>query len=259
MPARRKRSSAGSKRAWRSSSGGKRWTLNYEEVVPKVAVAVIERLGLDYANIDINFIYDIVEEIVRGIAESRATKPSIKSLINNIIRNKLLFMKAVATKLIDKDELSVNQLEFIIAYTPEIAGRAAPKLYKAAKKAGADHIIESLRSLWLKYGRPTPFTCPRCGFRALTPDLVCMVCEAEIDEIEFKENIRFKELLREFVEESPASASMALSAGFVLYDGEKLYAPSARPMLEGKLVMTLYLTTKEKEIIYNLIENKIKG
>ncbi len=253
------KNSSSQKRGRSSSSRRKTWKLDYDEIIPQIGREVIERLGLDYIGVDIDFIRDILEEIVAGIAESRSTKPSIESLINNIIRNKRMFYKAVAAKLILKENLTVEQLEFILDKAPELAGRAAPRLYRIAKDLGADHVIDGLRALWFQYGKPTPFTCPRCGFMALTPELVCMVCGEEVSEEEFKESIRFRELLKTLVEESPSSAYEILSAGFVLYDGVRLGPPRSRALLSGTPLIGLYSYSGEKRLVAEIASRRISG
>lgn len=256
MPRRRKRqkgqqqSTSKTSRRRRSSSSRKKWTLDMDTVVPQVASAVIERLGLDYAGIRVDDIRDIVEDIVRGIAESRSTKPSVETLIKKIVKNPLPFKKAVAAKLVTRESLSGEQVEFIVATAPEIAGRAAPRLYREARRLGLEHIVDSLRYLWLRYGRPTPFECPRCGFKALTPELSCMVCGARVDEEEFKSHIGFEMLLREMAETRPSEALEAADSGFVLYDGEKLLPPSRRA--QTPLLIELYLTSRERSLLRSL-------
>jgi len=259
VPRRRgtKRGSGGSSR--RQSTKKKSWKLDMDTVVPEVGKQVIEQLGLDYIGIGVDDIRDILEDIIQGIAESRSTKPSIESLVKNIVRNKLLFYKSIATKLIFKDNLTLEQLEFIVSYAPEAAGRAAPKLYHVAREIGADHIVEALRALWARYGKPTPFTCPRCGFRALGPDLRCMVCGAEVTEEEIKKLIDFNKIITIIAKNNPVAAFEIVSAGFALYDGETVRPPSARPLLSGRPVIELYLTRSEKEEIERIARNRIEG
>ncbi|MCE4628300.1 MAG: hypothetical protein F7C34_04030 [Desulfurococcales archaeon] len=251
----------GASRRSRSASGSRsrKWKLDMDKVVGEVGREVIERLGLDYLGIDIDFIRDILEEIIAGIAESRSTKPSIESLVKNIVRNKDLFYKAIAAKLATKENLTVEQLEFIVSYAPEVAGRAAPQLFRIARELGADHIISALRFLWSKYGRPTPFTCPRCGFRALTPDLKCLVCGAEVSEEEFKRSIGFESLLEDLARSSPASAMEILSAGLALYDGERLYPPSSRALLSGRPIIEIYLGSHERKILESILRQRVRG
>ncbi|MCE4628508.1 MAG: hypothetical protein F7C34_05125 [Desulfurococcales archaeon] len=254
---RRTRKAGSTRKSRGSTSRRKKWSLDMDTVVPEVARRVIERLGLDYAGVSVEDIRDLIEEIVQAIAENRATKPSIDSLVRNIVRNGPALKKAVAAILAQREDLTGEQIDFIIASAPEVAGRVAPRLYTIARKKGMDHVVDALRTLWVTYGRPTPFTCPRCGFRALTPDLTCMVCGASVDEYEFKESIGFEDLLEEMARERPSDALQAAEAGFVLYDGNQLLPPSAR--VPGKPYMELYLTGREREILRRAATRAVRG
>ena len=252
---RAKKSRATTKKS-RGSSSRRKWSLDMDTVVPEVARRVIERLGLDYAGVSVEDIRDLIEEIVQAIAENRATKPSIDSLVKNIVRNGPALRKAVAAILAQREDLTSEQIDFIIANAPEVAGRAAPRLYALARRKGLGHVIDALRVLWVTYGRPTPFTCPRCGFRALTPDLTCMVCGASVSESELKDSIDFERLLEEMALERPSDALQAAEAGFVLYDGNQLLPPSAR--VPGKPYIELYLTRSERELLRRAATRAVK-
>ncbi len=219
---------------------------------------LVERLGLDYAGIKPEFIQDIVEQIVQGIAESRATKPSLESLYKNIYRNRNMFLKAIASKLVLEENLTLEQLEFILAYAPEIAGKMSPKLYKDALKLNADHIIDSLRTLWIRYGKPTPVECPYCGFRAVLPDLTCGVCGRIIDEKDLKSHIKFDELLKVFAESSPLIiVQEVLSSNIAIFDGHKILPPSQKP---HGFYIEFYLSHREKELLEKIVkERRMKG
>ena len=148
-----------------------------------------------------------------------------------------------------------SQLEFIVANAPEVAGKAAPLLYQRAIEIGAYHIVESLRHLWVMHGNPTPISCPRCGFRAVTPNLTCMVCGAVLDEREVKDSIGFKELLRDFAERAdPRLVEEVLRAGFVLVNHE-INPPSLRSAL--RFYVELYLSRDEKDILKSIVEKRL--
>ncbi len=235
----------------------KRFKLDVKAVSKDVAEEVVKRLGLDLVGISVDDILDIVENIVSGIAESRATKPSTESIIKRILASKDNFRKAVAVRLFElkQDDLSLEQLEFIVSYAPELAGRAAPILYKVAKKYNAEYIVSSLQVLWNKYGRRTPLKCPRCGFYAVTPDLTCMVCGAVLSEEEVKRSINFKDRLREFAKEAPTPLLREVyQAGFIVLN-DKIHPPSMAPRAGFRV--EIHLTSDEKVILAN--ELKARG
>ncbi|GAB6147873.1 hypothetical protein JCM10135_04140 [Stetteria hydrogenophila] len=226
-----------------------------ESLARAAAQELAARLGLENV-IQQDKLVEIVRDIVVSIAESRATKPSLESIIKNIMASEQVFLKAIASRLIeDVDSLSLEQLEFIVNNAPEIAGRAAPLLYQRAAALGAQHVIDSLRHYWLIYGNPTPITCPRCGFRAVTPNLTCMVCGAVLDEQEVKEAIGFKSMLKEFAEHAdPKLVEEVLRAGFVLVNHE-VNPPSMRHSLD--FYVELYLTREEKELVRSIIRRRV--
>jgi hypothetical protein len=181
-------------------------------------------------------------------AVARSTKPSAESIVKRILAARHGFLKSVAARLLEKAEnLNVDQLEFILAHAPDLAGRAAPLLYEVASRLGADHIIDALRGLWLQYGRPTPLRCPRCGFNAVAPDLTCIVCQSRLDESEVKEAMGFREALRRFaLTADPGLVREAAEAGFVLVNHE-IHPPSVRPLLG--FYVELSLSRGEREIL----------
>ncbi len=227
-------------------------SFDYETAVEVVTRGVVERLGLDYLNLSVQELKDIIEPIIIGIVESRKTKPSMESLIKRIVNNKRLLYKAIAAKLLDKEELTLEQLEFIIANAPELAGRAAPLLYRVAVGHNADYLIDSLRYLWMKYGKPTRIRCPYCGFYSVTPDLHCMICGREVDENDLKTSINFTNILIETVKQYDRSLiEEILRAGFVIYDGG-IYPPSMKPLHREGII--LFLSSREKKLLESLLE-----
>jgi len=224
----------------------------------EVAAIVAERLGLDYYGLTPDDVRDIVADIVQGIAANRATKPSIESLVKNILRNKDAFLKAVAAMLLERDKpLTLEQLELIVSHAPQLAGRAAPRLYREAVRLGADHVVEALRGLWRLYGRPTPIRCPRCGFHSVTPDLTCMVCGASLGEEEVKEAIGFREMLALFARSAhPHLIREALRAGYVVVDSEVKPPSLRRP---GEFAVELYLTREERRLLEEELKRREDG
>ena len=247
-------SGTASKRS-RRSRGRKRFTLDVAAVSKEVASEVIKRLGLDLIGVSADDIIDIVEDIVSGIAESRSTKPSVDSLVKRILASKDQFKKAVAARLLERkgEELNLEQLEFVVANAPELAGRSAPILYRVAKRLKAEHIILALQTLWNKYGLRTPIRCPRCGFYAVTPDLTCMVCGASLEEEEIKKSISFRERLESFLQRAPTPLVREIyQAGFVLLDDE-IHPPSMPP---SGFKVEVHLNREERLLVKKFLEER---
>lgn len=240
----------------RKPSSARRLSEGEVEVLARdVAKELASRLGLEDV-IDKDKLIEIVKDIINSISESRSTKPSLDSIIKRVLASSQVFLKAVAARLVEEAySLNQSQLEFIIVNAPEVAGRAAPLLYQRAVEVGAHHVIESLRHLWNMYGNPTPITCPRCGFRAVKPNLTCMICGAMLDEREVKDSIGFNELLRDFAERAdPRLVEEVLRAGFVLVNHE-VNPPSLRSAL--RFYVELYLSRDEKEVLKSIIEKRL--
>ncbi len=234
----------------------KKFRLDIPSVSKEIAAEVVKRLGLDLMGIKPEDLIDIIENIVEGIVENRSTKPSTESLLKRILAGRDHVKKAVAAKLLEKrgEDLSLEQLEFIISSAPELAGRAAPLLYRLAKKYNADHLIIALQSLWNKYGRRTPIRCPRCGFYAVTPDLTCMICGASLSEEEIKQSIDFINRLKRYLESAPISLIREIyQAGFVVLNNE-IHAPSTAP--HSGFRVELYLDRKERELVKNILKER---
>ena len=220
------------------------------EVIPEV----VNRLGLDYLGLTERELRDVIEPIISSIAEARSTKPSVESLVKRIVAGKQMLFKALAARLLEREELNMEQLEFIISYAPDIAGRAAPKLYRIAARIGADHIIDALRTLWEQYGKPTRVECPYCGFRSVTPNLECIVCGRAVEERDLKEKIGFRRLLERFAEEAdPVLVEEAARTGLVLYDGD-VKPPSLRA--SSPLAVELFLTKSERDLLKSILSRR---
>ncbi len=253
MPQRKRKKEKDKKdKAKRPKKGRKkRFKLDVEAVSKEIGEEIVRRLGLDLIEITANDILDIIENIVSEIAENRVTKPSNKSIIKRILASKDNFRKAVAVRLFElkQENLTLEQLEFIVSYAPELAGKATPVLYKIAKKYNAEYVISSLQTLWNKYGKRTPLRCPRCGFYSVTPDLTCMVCGAILDEEEIRKSINLIEKLREFSRHAPTPLLREIyQAGFVILNDE-IHPPSTAPRKGFRV--ELHLKPNERVIIIN--------
>ncbi len=226
------------RRSWKDS-------FDVDHVAGEILGEVAARLGVEGV-VDPAVLKDILSEFIAALVESRSSKPTMESIVKRIVAAREGILKALAARLLEEPEkLDREQLEFIVANAPELAGRAAPALYEVALRLGADDVIDALRSLWLQYGRPTPIKCPRCGFHAVAPDLSCIVCGAQLSEEEVKRSIGFDALLEEFAERADVRlVEEAASAGYVLVDGE-VHAPSERPLLQ--YYVELYLSREERE------------
>ncbi len=214
------------RRGRRGSKGGiSREAL--DSLYKAVATRVYSELGLDYVGLGEGEFKDVLEPIVHDIA-SNLSRPTEESISKKILAQRNLFLKALATRLLEQPErLDSVRLEFIIHHAPDAAGKAAQALYEAAKRLGREDLAEALRALWEQYGKPTAARCPRCGFKSITPDLSCTICGATINEEEFKRSVDLDRMLDEWASSAPPElVREAATASIVYYDDGFIKAPS---------------------------------
>ena len=197
----------------------------------------------------------LLEDIAMSIAEEYSSRPSPDSVAKRALAQRDSLLKAVAARLSEKGErLSLEELEFIVQYSPEIAGKAAPLLYQVARSYRADHLIPALRDLWSLHGKPTKAECPRCGFKALTPDYACIICGASVSEGEFKRYIGFERLLKTWAYRAPLQLlEEALRAGYVYYEDGEIKAPSEPG---SRLRLQVFLSRAERSILEKAMNEK---
>ena len=212
---------------------------------------IASRLGLDLLGLSREQLIEALRPVMEGLLEQYSSRPSKDAIISRLIATSKHVYMFVSAYLLEKfDKLTPEQLEFVASYGEGIAAKYMPRLYREAKRLGREDLIPLLRAVWEKYGSPTPIACPYCGFRAVTPDLVCMICGRELSEKEIKEAIDFREKLMEFVElYSPRDVEEAVEKGYVVV-GESIKPPSMRPE-RGEVI--LHLSRDERNLLKSLL------
>jgi len=215
---------------------------------------IASRLGLDLLGLSREQLIEALRPVIEGLLERYSSRPSKDAIISRIIATSKHVYVLVSAYLLEKfDKLTPEQLEFVASYGEGVAAKYMPRLYREAKRLGREDLIPLLRAIWERYGSPTPIACPYCGFRAVTPDLVCMVCGRELSEKEIKEAIDFREKLVEFVElYSPRDVEEAIEKGYVVV-GESIKPPSMQPE-RGEVV--LHLSKDERNLLKSLLVEK---
>jgi len=241
-----------------SSSGARRRTatrrsvrVDPEAVLRSVVNDIVSKLGLDVLGLEENDYLNILRPVVEAVVSSYSSRPSREAVISRIVNNpRPVYMYAAAYLLEKREYLNEEQLEFVIVNAPEIAARFVSRLYRGVVSAGRKDLVALLRGAWEKFGRPLPVTCPYCGFRSVTPDYYCIVCEREVNEKDIKESINFNELLKEYVEfYGYSGVRETLEKGYVVLR-ETLYPPSSEEV--GEPGLRLYLSRKERELLRQL-------
>ena len=253
----RRRATRRSTRARRSSGASAarrtrpRPKLDPDQVLEGILDELVARLGLDILGLSRDEYKEMLRPVIEGLLDQYSSRPSKEALLSRL-ENQAgnLYLLAAMYVLEKRDRLNEDQLEFIVSNAPQVAARYVSRLYEEAKRLGREDVVPLLRSAWERYGTPSPIPCPRCGFRAVTPDLVCMVCGYELSEREAKEMIDFGERLRELVEfYGPSAAREALSRGYVIV-GETVKPPTETPELTD---IVLHLDQRDREFLKRLL------
>jgi hypothetical protein len=250
----RRRAPASRRRSTKSSRSGVRRTkpaVDPDALLSAVLGDVVSRLGLDILGLSESDYREILRPVVEGVLSRYSSRPSKDALVSRLLNmSQQVYMLAAAYILEKFDRLSEEQLEFIVTNAAPVAAKYVSRLYSELTRYGRKDLIPLLRAAWERYGRPTAVECPYCGFRAVTPDLVCMVCGREVKERDIKEAIGFPERLREMVEfYGPAAAREALERGYIIV-GDVVKPPSMPPG-EGEVV--LHLSPEEKRLLRSLL------
>ncbi len=228
-----------------------------EKILDSILDEAVARLGLDILGLSREQYREMLKPIIEGIVSMYSSRPSNDSILARLRATaQNVYVMASAYMLEKLDKLTPEQLEFIVANGGPVAGKYAPRLYQLAVELGRKDLIPQIRYLWETYGSPTPITCPRCGFRAVTPELKCMVCGYEPSEREVKEAIDFREKLEMFAEEASVDEIReAVERGYVLV-GERVKPPSAP---REPFDVELRLDRSEVELLRKWIEVKRRG
>ncbi len=185
------------------------------------------------------------------IITSLSYKPKIDALIKRINRHRRIINMIIAVKMLESiRNPTPDQLEFIIAYGDRALIPEIPRLYRLAKNMNREDLIMMLQSLWEKYGRPSPIECPKCGFRAIMPDLICYVCGNIVSEKYVREKLSFKEKFDEYVKNaSLPELNDVMNLGFVLLSEIDVKSPRYRIEAWKKIYYPIHLRQSDIEKI----------
>ncbi len=214
-----------------------------ERIISEVLEELIDRLGVR-GLFDADDLRDFVEGFVRSTVDE-GKRISKDSIVRRFEFYKDNVYKYLAMKALRDRSLSGELAEFIIHRAPEIAGKAAPLLYSIVKSN--TFALDTLRQLWNIYGRPTPLECPICNFKALRPDLTCMVCGSAPDEEDVKKVNSFLEELKYTIKGWHRSlVEEVIRAGYVYYDYNDREIKPPSMMKPGGVGAIITLNLREK-------------
>jgi len=229
--------------------------VNVDAMLDSIAPSIYSRLGLDLLGLSLEDCKTILKPIVEAIVEAYSSRPSTSSVMNKILAHEdRLYMYVAAYLLEKKEHYTPEQLSFIAAYGRSVICRHIQRLYEQAAKQGLDDVIAQLRATWMTHCNPPPYTCPRCGFPAVVPDLHCIVCGYELSEKEFKEAVDFKEQLRFFTETATTTELLEVrDRRLVLVTPQGIKPPSAP---RSPLDVEVRLTPDEVKIVEEALRSR---
>ncbi|MEM1532698.1 MAG: hypothetical protein QW369_04660 [Desulfurococcaceae archaeon] len=219
---------------------------------------VSEALGLKDLVSNEDFQREIVREVLELIVHSTTSKPSIDVLLRRIESNRKSINKLISTKILEStSKFTAEQLNFIISYGEEAVIPFISEIYKELIKSGRIELIDALKYVWEKYGRPTLVQCPKCGFRSVMPDYSCTICGYSVTENYVREQLSFSALFEDYVRTaSIAELREVLDAGFVIVSESGLYSPRSKAVSSLKTFYPIYLVGKEISFIISEMSSR---
>jgi hypothetical protein len=210
---------------------------------------------------------DLKEEEARSIAiklvdmlRGEASTIDKDTIRRRFTRNIQQAYQVIAQAILElRDDLTLNQLEFVANNIGEAILGYAPRLYKEVIKHNKHDLLENLRTLWRMYWvqrkyQMLPVECPRCRFNSLMPDLSCVVCGTLVSEEELKRHLGFEKLLQDFVKQySEEDVKKTITYGYVYLNSLGLKPPIHE---RDKLDIEILLSTKEKEYLKSFLASK---
>jgi len=224
------------RRRGRKASGGLSISKDFIE---SVVMEVVPRLGLSILGLSSKEYVEMMEPLVKNILESYSSRPSPSSIASRISSNPEPVYTMAAAYIFEKGlELTEERVEFIVLNAPIMASSHVAELYRKIRKLGRKDLLVRLRIAWETYGKPSPIACPQCGFRAVTPQLYCLVCGRELSEEEAKNAIDLRERLRELIEVYGVDGAREVIEEGIIVVGEEVKPPS-RGINPGEIVLKL--------------------
>lgn len=217
-------------------------------------------LGLDTLNVPEDLSRKIVFEILDMLYSNISTKPKLDSIIKKIRRYRDKVNMVIAAKMLEElRDFTDEQLEFIVQNGGRLIVSEISNLYRLLKKRGRIDLIEYLKYVWEKYGFPTPISCPKCGFRAITPDYSCQVCGYVVTENYIRRELGFDDKFKMYIKEaSVAELKLVVDLGYVLVGEDGVKNPKLKHKLffEKKIYYPVYLKAHELVLIQEEISQR---
>lgn len=197
---------------------------------------------------------------MEAVVTSTSYKPSVDVILKRIERHKKQLYKIIVHVILENipvKKLSTQQLEFVVNYGEEALIPYIDELYKATISRNRDDLVSMLQYVWEKHGRASPITCPKCGFRAVMPDLSCLVCGYVVKEDYVREKLDFDTKFMEYVKNaSVAELREVLDIGFVLLSETCIKSPKEKIDPSREFFYQIYLKPKDVSLILEEISHR---
>ena len=245
-------------RATSTKARGKRREVNLESWIERNIDKVVALSGLDILDLGREQYKELLRDVIAQLYGSPTSYVKADVIVKRMRRYSSRVYPIIAFKLASiVDKLTPDQLEFVVYNVGDEVLALAPKLYEQAVKYERRDLVRVLRVKWANswLRRKTQILlaeCPRCGFNALTPDLVCLICGSTVSEKEFKSYLDLTSRLKEMVAKLSCEELKNLYRfGYILVNGLGIKYPH-----EGKDVVDIELHLGREEL--GLIKAEVK-
>jgi len=246
-------SSLSSKKEVKKAKPKKKREVNLDNWIEKYIDNIVSFTGLELLGLTHEQYVELLKDIIIQLYGSTSSYTKAEVIAKRFMRYSSRVYPVIASRLTAQlSKFTPTQLEFIAYHIGDAILGLAPKIYAEAKRAGREDLLHVLRSkwasAWLKNKLPVlPVECPRCGFNSLMPDLSCLVCGANVTEKEVKEQISFREMLKDFIDSLTCEQLRDLMKyDYTLVNGLGLKHPRDK---RTPIDIEIYLSNVEREIV----------
>lgn len=214
-------------------------------------------LQINYLGLDRELMRAIVKRIIE-ILWDEDKKPDMERLSSRIRRNLDKLRSIISQMILESGvELSSEQFEYVASSDGPWILSYAPTLYRYALKYGREDLLSNLRYLWVKWWTQSrdseiPPECPRCGFNALMPDGVCIVCGYSPAPTDLLKHYRFDDYIDKLVSRGDINRiKTILTRGLVLVSSLGIKSPDED---KSKYDLEVHLPRIYREKLQKIIE-----
>lgn len=225
---------------------------------------LVSNLGLDSLGLSREEYVELLRQPMELLYGSSSSRPDVETIVKRFRRySENVFPLIAQSLLFIKDNLSPEQLDFVVNNIGKLIISAAPRIYREAIRLGRDEVLQPLRGLWrLAWlelrSKNLPMECPVCHFNSLIRDMTCIVCGSVIDEKTLKKFINFDSLLIDFLQnQSCSELEHLLRYDYVLINNSGIKHPEG--VRDDVTDIEIILDRSEKELIRKVYNSRMCG